>query len=116
MRDEIIRQNGSIQIIPGIPQDIKTLYKTVWEISQKSVIDQAADRGVFIDQTQSMNLFIAEPTYRKISSMHFYSWKKGLKTEYYLRTKAAREAVQVTLSAPAPTNNTSDDECLVCSA
>ena len=123
MRDELVRQNGSIQHIPGIPDDVKQLYKTVWEISQKSIINQSADRGPFIDQSQSLNLFLAEPTYRKITSMQFYAWKKGLKTgQYYLRTKAAREAVQVTLEVKQqqqqpenPTEDCTDDVCVMCS-
>jgi ribonucleoside-diphosphate reductase alpha chain len=94
-----MRENGSIQNIKEIPDDLKNLYKTVWEISQKAVIDMAADRGAFICQSQSMNLFIANPTISKISSMHFYAWKKGLKTGmYYLRSKAAVDAIKFTVS------------------
>lgn len=95
---EIISHHGSIQNIPEIPDDIKQIYKTVWEISQKCIVDMAADRGAFIDQSQSLNIHIAEPTMAKITSMHFYGYKKGLKTGmYYLRTKAAAQAIQFTV-------------------
>jgi ribonucleotide reductase alpha subunit len=88
IKNKIIIEEGSIQDITEIPEDIRDLYKTVWEIKQKVIIDQAADRGAFIDQSQSMNLFIAEPDFQKLTSMHFYSWSKGLKTGcYYLRSK-----------------------------
>jgi ribonucleoside-diphosphate reductase alpha chain len=98
MRNEIIASNGSIQSIERIPEDIKQLYKTVWEISQRAVIDHAALRGPFIDQGQSMNVHIQEPNFGKLSSMHFYAWKAGLKTGmYYLRTRAAVNAVQFTV-------------------
>jgi ribonucleoside-diphosphate reductase alpha chain len=99
MRNDLIRANGSVQDIPRIPAPIKALYKTVWEIKQKTLIDMAADRGAFICQSQSMNLFMAQPTIAKLSSMHFYTWTKGLKTGiYYLRSKAAAQAVQFTVS------------------
>ena len=98
MKNQIIRNNGSIQEIQTIPQSIKDIYKTVWEISQKVIIDMAADRGQFIDQSQSMNIHIENPTVPKLSSMHMYAWKKGLKTGmYYLRTKAKSRAIQFTL-------------------
>jgi ribonucleoside-diphosphate reductase subunit M1 len=98
MKNEIIANRGSIQEIDSIPDDLKTLYRTVWEISQKSIIDMAADRGPFIDQSTSLNIHIAEPTYDKLTSMHFYGWKKGLKTGmYYLRTKPAANAIQFTV-------------------
>ncbi len=98
LKDKIIAANGSIQHIPEIPADIKALYKTVWEIKQKTLIDMAADRAPFIDQSQSLNLFLENPTLPKITSMHFYSWEKGLKTGmYYLRTKAATDAVKFTI-------------------
>ena len=99
MRNDLIRANGSVQEISRIPEQIKALYKTVWEIKQKILIDMAADRGAFICQSQSMNLFLAQPTIAKLSSMHFYTWQKGLKTGiYYLRSKAAAQAVQFTVS------------------
>jgi len=98
MKAQIIANNGSIQNIKEIPEEIRLLYKTVWEISQKVIIQQAADRGAFIDQSQSLNIHIAEPNFGKMSSMHFYGWKQGLKTGmYYLRTKPAANAIQFTL-------------------
>jgi ribonucleoside-diphosphate reductase alpha chain len=98
MKDKIITANGSIQDIAEIPQDIKDLYKTVWEIKMRSIIDMAADRGAYICQSQSLNLFINSPNASKLTSMHFYAWKKGLKTGmYYLRTQAASQAVKFTV-------------------
>jgi ribonucleoside-diphosphate reductase alpha chain len=98
MKNKIIAANGSIQNIEEIPADIKELYKTVWEIKQRNIIDMAADRGAYICQSQSLNLFVDNPTTSKLTSMHFYGWKKGLKTGmYYLRTKAAAQAVQFTV-------------------
>uniref|UniRef100_A0A673BZ03 Ribonucleoside-diphosphate reductase n=1 Tax=Sphaeramia orbicularis TaxID=375764 RepID=A0A673BZ03_9TELE len=99
MKNQLIAQNGSIQDIEEIPDDLKQLYKTVWEISQKTVIKMAADRGAYIDQSQSLNIHIAEPNYGKLTSMHFYGWKLGLKTGmYYLRTKPAANPIQFTLN------------------
>merc|ERR1712215_604470 len=98
LKNEIIVSNGSIQAVACIPDNIKKLYKTVWEISQKNVLKQAADRGAFIDQSQSLNVHIAEPNFGKMSSMHFYGWELGLKTGmYYLRTKPAAQAIQFTV-------------------
>merc|ERR1712109_329107 len=98
MKNKLIASNGSIQGIEEIPEDIKNLYKTVWEISQKTVLKMAADRGAFIDQSQSLNVHVAEPNFAKLSSMHFYGWQAGLKTGmYYLRTKAAASAIQFTV-------------------
>lgn len=98
MKSHIISDNGSIQNLPNIPQELKDLYKTVWEISQKHIIDMAADRAAFIDQSQSLNIHIRAPTMGKLTSMHFYGWKKGLKTGmYYLRTQAASSAIQFTI-------------------
>ncbi|QBM85920.1 ribonucleoside-diphosphate reductase subunit M1 [Metschnikowia aff. pulcherrima] len=98
MKNNIISNNGSIQSLPNIPDEIKALYKTVWEISQKHIIDMAADRAAFIDQSQSLNIHIKDPTMGKLTSMHFYGWKKGLKTGmYYLRTQAAAAAIQFTV-------------------
>ncbi len=102
LKNEIIRQNGSIQNIDVIPENIKTLYKTVWEMSMKDIIDMAAERGAFIDQSQSMNLFMENANFGKVTSMHFYAWKKGLKTGmYYLRTKAAADAIKFTVQKQA---------------
>lgn len=98
MKTRIISHNGSIQKIDNIPQEIKEVYKTVWEIKQRALIDMAADRGAFICQSQSLNLFVDAPTTSKLTSMHFYGWRKGLKTGmYYLRSKAASQAVQFTV-------------------
>lgn len=98
MKNRIIADGGSIQNIPNIPADIKALYKTVWEISQKTIVQMAADRGAFIDQSQSLNIHIKEPTMGKLTSMHFTGWKLGLKTGmYYLRTMAASAPIQFTV-------------------
>ncbi|MCU0401836.1 MAG: ribonucleoside-diphosphate reductase subunit alpha [Algoriphagus sp.] len=102
MRNRLISTNGSVQNVPGIPQNIKDLYKTVWEISQKVIIDMAADRGAYICQSQSMNIFMQDPNFGKLTSMHFYAWKKGLKTGmYYLRSQAATAAIKFTLDKSA---------------
>ena len=99
LKQEIMRNNGSIQNIDVIPQDIKELYKTVWELSMKDIIDMSRQRGYFIDQSQSLNLFMEGATMAKLTSMHFYAWKSGLKTGmYYLRTKAAVDAIKFTLN------------------
>ncbi|SEB71218.1 ribonucleoside-diphosphate reductase alpha chain [Maribacter dokdonensis] len=98
MKQELMRANGSIQHIETIPQDIRNLYKTVWELSMKDIIDMSRQRGYFIDQSQSLNLFMENANYSKLTSMHFYAWKSGLKTGmYYLRTKAAVDAIKFTL-------------------
>ena len=115
MKQNIISNNGSVQNIDGIPDELKSLYKTVWELSQKVIIDMAADRGAFICQSQSLNLFIADPDYKKLTSMHFYSWKKGLKCgQYYLRTKAKAAAQQFTVE-PSTKSNDDDEPCEMCS-
>ncbi len=102
LKNKIITKNGSIQNIEEIPQDIKDLYKTVWEIKQRTLIDMAADRGAFICQSQSLNLFLQDVDFSKLTSMHFYGWKKGLKTGmYYLRTKAAVDAIKFTVQTQA---------------
>ena len=99
MKQELMRANGSVQQIEGIPDDIKELYKTVWEMSMKDIIDMSRQRGYFIDQSQSLNLFMEGATMAKLTSMHFYAWKSGLKTGmYYLRTKSAVDAIKFTLS------------------
>ena len=98
MKNRLIEANGSIQNIPQIPQNIKDIYRTVWEISQKSILDMAADRGAYICQSQSLNVHIQDPNFGKLTSMHFHAWKLGLKTGmYYLRTKAAASAIQFTV-------------------
>jgi len=99
MKQDLMRANGSVQHIEGIPADIKELYKTVWELSMKDIIDMSRHRGYFIDQSQSLNLFMEGATMAKLTSMHFYAWKSGLKTGmYYLRTKSAVDAIKFTLT------------------
>ena len=125
LRDQIILENGSVQNIEGFPEDLKDVYKTVWETSQKTVIDMAADRAPFIDQTQSMNLWLATPTFGKVNSMHMYAWKKGLKTGmYYLRSRSAVDAVKVTVSSEKKAKESyvkeaqsnEPEDCVTCSA
>jgi ribonucleoside-diphosphate reductase alpha chain len=102
MKNKLIESNGSVQNIAEIPQNIKDLYKTVWEISQKTIMDMSADRGAYICQSQSLNIHIKDPNFGKLTSMHFYAWKKGLKTGmYYLRTKAAADAIKFTVEKQA---------------
>ncbi|KAF8385906.1 hypothetical protein PRIPAC_75048 [Pristionchus pacificus] len=120
MKQELIRNNGSIQNIQGIPADMKELYKTVWELSQKDLVEMAADRGAFIDQSQSFNVHIAKPTFANVTSMHFYGWKKGLKTGmYYLRTRPAVDAVKFSVEKKETVKETlpveEDEGCLMCS-
>eukprot|EP00920_Eleutheroschizon_duboscqi_P034487 GHVT01082731.1.p1 GENE.GHVT01082731.1~~GHVT01082731.1.p1 ORF type:complete len:854 (-),score=111.80 GHVT01082731.1:469-3030(-) len=100
MKQKLIAHNGSVKDIPEIPEDLRELYKTVWEIKQRTVIDMAAERGPFIDQSQSLNIHMSSPTFAKLSTMHFHGWKMGLKTGvYYLRTQAAADAVKVTVGS-----------------
>ncbi len=107
MKHQLMAANGSVQQIPNLPEHIKLLYRTVWEISQKSIIDMAADRGAFICQSQSMNLFVESPNFGKLSSMHFYAWQKGLKTGmYYLRSKAAVDPIKFTVKQSAQQQQT----------
>ncbi len=102
MKNKLIAANGSVQNIPEIPERLKELYKTAWEIKQKALIDMSADRGAFICQSQSLNIFMQDPNFGKLTSMHFYAWKAGLKTGmYYLRTKAATDAVKFTVDRQA---------------
>jgi ribonucleoside-diphosphate reductase alpha chain len=120
MRNEIIANNGSVQAIERIPEEIKELYKTVWEIKQRAVIDMSAGRAPYIDQGQSLNIHMEEPNFGKLSSMHFYAWKQGLKTGmYYLRTRAAVNAVKFTVendSKPVVEKNLEENrEAMVCS-
>ncbi len=113
VKEALMRDNGSVQRL-DIPDDLKNIYKTVWEISMKDVIDMASDRGRFVDQSQSMNMFMESPQIDRVSKMHMYSWKKGLKTGmYYLRTKSAMNAVKVTITPKTPI---CDDVCLTCSS
>lgn len=111
MKYKLIARNGSVQDIPEVPQDLKDLYKTAWEISQKAIIDMSADRGAFICQSQSLNIFMENANFKKLSSMHFYAWKAGLKTgTYYLRTKAARDAIKFTVDSQYLKGDKIDDE------
>ncbi len=109
VRNQIMADRGSVQNVKSIPQDLKELYKTVWEIKQRVILDHAADRGVYICQSQSTNIHIAEPTVAKLTSMHFYAWKKGLKTGmYYLRTKPKADAIQFTVDQTTTVKESSD--------
>ena len=111
MKQRIIAANGSVQHIEEIPANLKEIYKTVWEIKQRTIIDMSADRGAFICQSQSLNLFVEQPNFAKLSSMHFYTWKKGLKTGmYYLRTKAATDAVKFTVESSMMKKTAADKE------
>ncbi|MBB5285198.1 ribonucleoside-diphosphate reductase alpha chain [Rhabdobacter roseus] len=102
MKNKLIMANGSVQPIPNIPQNIKDLYKTGWEIKQRAILDMAADRGAYICQSQSLNIFLEDPNFGKLTSMHFYAWKKGLKTGmYYLRTRAAADPIKFTVQKQA---------------
>ena len=102
MRNQIIADRGSVQNVREIPQSLKDLYKTVWEIKQKVIIDQASDRGAFICQSQSLNIHMGDPSVAKLTSMHFYAWEKGLKTGmYYLRTRPKADAIQFTVDQTA---------------
>jgi len=122
VRNQLMRDGGSVANIDIIPDRLKELYKTVWEIKMKDIIDMAADRAKFIDQSQSLNLFIADPTVDKLTAMHFYAWKKGLKTGmYYLRTKPAVNAIQYTVDKSSAAESqlpVADDSeiCLSCQA
>ena len=107
MKDEILRHKGSVQLISGIPDDVKEMYKTTWEIKQRYVLDMSADRGAYVDQSQSLNIHMVDANPAKITSMHFYGWRKGLKTGmYYLRTKAAADAIQFTVEAKVKDDQT----------
>ena len=107
MKNALMASNGSVQHIDGVPENLKAIYKTVWEISMRDILDMAADRGLFIDQSQSLNLFMEAPNMGKLTSMHFYAWKKGLKTGmYYLRSKPASSAIKFTVKKNAQTNVT----------
>lgn len=111
IKNSIIADNGSVQNIAEIPDDLKLLYKTAWEIKQKTIIEMAADRGAFICQSQSMNIFMTDANFGKLTSMHFYAWEKGLKTGiYYLRTKAAVDAIKFTVTKTAEAAKTTDAE------
>lgn len=113
LKNKLIAANGSVQNIAEIPQQIKDLYKTAWEISQRSIIDMAADRGAYICQSQSLNIFMGAPNFAKLTSMHFYAWKKGLKTGmYYLRTQAAADAIKFTVDTQQLANQPTEDTAM----
>jgi ribonucleotide reductase alpha subunit len=118
VKNQIIRDGGSVQSL-DIPDRLKEIYRTVWEIPQKSILDMAADRGAYIDQSQSMNIFMENPTVAKLSSMHMYGWRKGLKTGmYYLRTRAKAKPQQVTVpmaEAAAACRRDNPEACMMCS-
>ena len=118
IKNNIIANKGSIQQLDILSDHIKNKYKIVWEIPMKHIIDMSADRGAFICQSQSLNLWVEDPTYNTLTSMHFYSWKQGLKTGiYYLRRKAKHQAQQFTIEPEAKQKNDEHDEiCEMCSA
>ena len=129
MRNKIMANEGSVQNIDGIPEELKSVYKTVWEIKQKALIDLSIQRGPYICQSQSLNIFMEEPDFKRLSSMHFYGWSKGLKTgSYYLRTRPRVKTQKFTLEPPsnkpplkveATTDEAGEEEereCLTCSA
>ncbi len=116
MKSLIVAHNGSVQNIPGIPEEIKSMYKTVWEIKQKDLVDMAVDRGAYIDQSQSFNVHMTDANFTKLTSLHFYSWKNGLKTGmYYLRTRAAADAVKFTVDAKLMCSLQNKEACVMCS-
>jgi len=116
MKNALVAHNGSVQNIEEIPSEIKTLYKTAWEMKQKALINMAADRGAFIDQSQSFNIFVGEPNFATLTAIHFYGWKKGLKTGmYYLRTKPAANAIQFTVDQNKLKNREKNEADMMCS-
>jgi ribonucleotide reductase alpha subunit len=117
IKNNIIANMGSVQQLTILSEHIRNKYKIVWEIPMKHIIDMSADRGAFICQSQSLNLWVEDPTYNTLTSMHFYSWKKGLKTGiYYLRRKAKHQPQQFTIEPEIKKNTEPDDICMSCSA
>jgi len=117
LKDAVIGNNGSVSGLAAVPEDLQRIFKTVWEIKQKTLIDMAADRGPYICQSQSLNLFLADPDYKKLSSMHFYAWRKGLKTGiYYLRTRAVAQAQKFTVEPTQAPQAQEPQECVMCSS
>ena len=114
-RDAIKRADGSIQAIEAIPESLRQVYRTAWELPMRSLIDMAADRGAFIDQSQSLNLFIESPNIGQLSSMYMYAWKKGLKTTYYLRSRPATKIAKATVGKAAAGVPVPMDEAMACS-
>ena len=116
LKDQIIAANGSVQDLPGLTSQLKEVYRTAWEIPQKSLLDMAADRGAFIDQSQSLNIFMESPTLAKLSSMHMYGWKKGLKTGmYYLRTRSKAQPIKFTIDPALACSRENPESCQMCS-
>jgi ribonucleoside-diphosphate reductase alpha chain len=111
MRNRLKLSEGSIQTMPEIPAELRDLYRTVWEVPMRSLIDMAAARGAFIDQSQSLNLFLESPNIGKLSSMYMYAWKKGLKTTYYLRSRPASKIAKATV----PVNSETSTKAVACS-
>ena len=106
VKNEVIMRRGSVQGVAAIPADLQAIYKTVWEIPQKALVEMCADRGIYIDQSQSFNVHLSDATFGKITSLHFTAWKQGLKTGmYYLRTRAAADAIQFTVTKPTAATN-----------
>ena len=115
IKQNIVKFNGSIQQIEGIPKFLKDKYKIVWEIPMKHVLEMSADRGAFICQSQSTNLWMKDPNYNKLTAMHFFAWKKGLKTGiYYLRTKAKAAPQQFTIEPDKKPKVEDEEDCLMC--
>ena len=127
MISELKRAEGSVQDVANMPADLKAIYRTAWEVPQKSLLEMGAARGAYIDQSQSLNLFMESPTIGKLSSMYMYAWKQGLKTTYYLRSRPATRINQTTSGAagppdpggpsgsPSPTKTFTDEEAVACS-
>src|SRR4029079_7770283 len=115
VRDAVKRAEGSVQGVTALPEDVRLLFRTAWELPQRALVDMAAARAPYVDQSQSLNLFIAGPSIGKLSSMYLHAWKSGLKTTYYLRSRPATRIQQTTTSVVAPTIAISHDEALACS-
>jgi ribonucleoside-diphosphate reductase alpha chain len=115
IRDAVKLADGSIQQIEALPIELRNIYRTAWEIPMKSLIEMAADRGAFIDQSQSLNLFMANPTIGQLSSMYMYAWKQGLKTTYYLRSRPATRIAKTTIQESAPARSVEGAEAVACS-
>jgi ribonucleoside-diphosphate reductase alpha chain len=115
VRDAIKVAEGSVQALRQLPERLRTIYRTVWETPMRALIDMAADRGAFIDQSQSLNLFIENPNIGQLSSMYMHAWKRGLKTTYYLRSRPATRIAKATVGVAAPAKAFTDTEAVVCS-
>jgi ribonucleoside-diphosphate reductase alpha chain len=116
IRGRLKLAEGSVQALPELPAELREIYRTVWEVPMRSLIDMAADRGAFIDQSQSLNLFVESPNIGQLSSMYFHAWKKGLKTTYYLRSRPATQIAKATVAeSPAPAPAAADASAVACS-